>query len=35
MAETTVAAKVHKTLDAHRNFTTQIALNGKLANVVA
>jgi len=35
MTKTTIAAKVHETLDAHRHFTTKIAFNGELADVVA
>jgi hypothetical protein len=35
MARAAVAAKVNQTLDAHRDFTTKIALNGELANLLA
>ncbi len=35
VTETTIAAKVHQTLDAHGYFTAQIAFDGVLANFVA
>src|SRR5574343_1126031 len=34
MAEATVAAKIHEALDVHRDFTTQIALDGELGDFV-
>jgi hypothetical protein len=34
MTQATIAAKVHKTLDAHRYFAAQIAFDGKLANLI-
>jgi hypothetical protein len=35
MAETAVATDVHQTLDVHRGFTTQVTLDGELADLVA
>jgi hypothetical protein len=35
MAETAVATDVHQTLDVHRGFAPQIALNSELANRIA
>jgi hypothetical protein len=35
MANATIATQVHQALDAHRDFTTQIALCRQLADFVA
>jgi hypothetical protein len=32
VTDAAVATKVHKTLDAHRHFTTQVTFNGKFSN---
>ena len=35
MAEATIAADVHQTLDVHRGFTAQVTFNGELLDLLA
>ncbi|MBS1230187.1 MAG: hypothetical protein H6R17_3464 [Proteobacteria bacterium] len=35
MTKTTIASEVHQTFDAHCHFTTQIALDGELTDLIA
>jgi hypothetical protein len=34
MTEAAIAAKVHQALDVHRDFATQVAFDGELADLV-